>query len=222
MRGGAGSNAEGGAANDARGDNAYDAVRADDTIQYAPLEIEPPAPPPDWLERLAAMIGDMFLFVAGLFGESWPVVKWVLIAAAVMLAVYIVWKRIAPLLNTRRANEGDADIWLPDRQAAVALLDDADRLAAAGDYDGATRLLLHRSVDQIAAARPGLVEPSTTARELASLAQLPQDARTAFATIATHVERSLFALDRLGRGDWETARDAYGRFASQSLRKDAA
>jgi hypothetical protein len=38
-------------------------------------------------------------------------------------------------------------------------------------------------------------------------------AREAFETIATRVERSLFALRPLGRSDWEAAREAYSRFA---------
>lgn len=66
---------------------------------------------------------------------------------------------------------------------------------------------------ELAAARPGVVEPSSTARELAGLPALPEAARAAFGVMAERVERSLFALQRLDRADWEAARDAYARFA---------
>ena len=96
---------------------------------------------------------------------------------------------------------------------ALALHDDADRLAAEGRYDEATHLLLKRSVGQIAAARPGLLEPSSTAREIAELPALSEAARGAFALIAGRVERSLFALRSLTADDWRAARAAYADFA---------
>jgi hypothetical protein len=86
-------------------------------------------------------------------------------------------------------------------------------MAAAGDFAGATHLLLRRSVAQLAAARPGLVHPANTAREIAGMAQLPPDARAAFAIIATRVEASRYALRALAQADWLAARDAYAAFA---------
>jgi len=103
--------------------------------------------------------------------------------------------------------------WQPDTGAALALLEDADRLAAEGRFDEATHLLLQRSVGQIVAARPEWLHPSTTARELAVLPALPDAARRAFAVIAERVERSLFALRRLSADDWQAARAAYADFA---------
>ena len=108
-------------------------------------------------------------------------------------------------------------MWAPAAGDALALLEDADALAAQGRYDEATHLLLKRSVGQIAAARPDLVEPATTARELAALPSLPDGARTAFGTIATRVERSLFALRTLSADDWQAARAAYAEFALARL-----
>src|SRR5690606_442515 len=100
-----------------------------------------------------------------------------------------------------------------DTQEALALLEDADRLAAEGRYDEAAHLLLRRSVGQIAAARPGLLDPSNTAREIAALPALPDTARRAFAIIAGRVEASLFALRALSADDWRAARAAYADFA---------
>ena len=87
------------------------------------------------------------------------------------------------------------------------------RMASQGRYDEATRLLLQRSVGQIAQARPDLVEPSSTAREIAAQPSLPANARSAFAVIADRVERSLFALRHLSEDDWQAARAAYADFA---------
>ncbi len=106
---------------------------------------------------------------------------------------------------------------MPDRDEALALLEDADRLAAAGRFDEATHLLLRRSVSQIAGARPDWVHPASTAREIAAISALPDAARRAFALIAGRVERSLFALRALDAADWQAARAAYADFALQRL-----
>jgi hypothetical protein len=141
-----------------------------------------------------------------------------LAAAGVGLLAFVLWQVFAPLARARRpAHDGSADPaapdWSPDSAEVLALLDEADRLAADGRYDEATHLLLRRSVAQISAARPGLLEPSSTAREIAALSALPDGVRGAFAVIAERVERSLFALCRLSADDWHAARGAYAEFA---------
>jgi hypothetical protein len=201
---------------------AWEAVRADEAIQFAPVQAPAPPEPPGWLTRLFEWLGELFEPLGRLLGSSWPVLKWVLLAAGIALLLVILWRLLEPAFGWRRKPplEGE-DQWLPAREEALALLGEADRLAAEGRYDEATHLLLRRSVGQIAAARPEWVEPSSTARELAALAGLPQAARSAFATIAEPVERSLFALQRLGWEDWQTARRAYADFALQPLREGA-
>ena len=201
----------------------YDAVRADDSIQYAPVEIDQPkaAEPPSWLTDLLEFLGNLFEPIGAFFGSSWPVVKWVLIAAAAAMLLYLLWRLLAPVLDLRPKDAGaDDGDWVPEQGEAIALLDEADRLAASGDYDAATHLLLKRSVRQISDARPDWVDPSSTARELAILPALPQAARAAFGTIAERVERSLFALKKLGAEDWDAARSAYAQFALQRLSGD--
>ena len=99
------------------------------------------------------------------------------------------------------------------RAEAEALLSDADALAAQGRYGEAVRLLLARSIGQIANRRPDLVHPSSTARELSRLDALPDAGRRAFAAIARSVERALFALEDLTERDWNEARAAYADFA---------
>ena len=74
-------------------------------------------------------------------------------------------------------------------------------------------LLLRRSFDDIATARPEWLTPASTAREITRIAALPGAARTAFAVIAREVERSRYALHPLAQPDWARAREAYAAFA---------
>ncbi|MGX7951619.1 hypothetical protein ACWPM1_03545 [Tsuneonella sp. HG249] len=201
---------------------AWEAVRADEAIQFTPVEVAPPEPrePPSWLDAFFEWLGSLLEPLGRALGLSWPVFKWVLLAIGVGAALLLLWRMLAPALGWRprpgEAGAEEAD-WTPDAGAALALLEDADRLAADGRYDEATHLLLQRSIGQIADVRPDLVEPATTARELSALSALTDSARAAFGTIATRVERSLFALRSLDRDDWQAARAAYAEFALATL-----
>lgn len=207
-----------------RASEAWRAVRADDSIQYSPFELpeEQPPEPPGWLRSIFEWLADLLAPVGELLGMSWPVFKWVLLGIGVVLLALLLWRLVSPALAWRPKPGIEEEAWVPDRTQAIALLEEADRLAAEGRYDEATHLLLQRSVGQIAAARPDWVEPSSTARELAALPALPEAARGAFAVIAERVERSLFALRRLGAEDWQAARAAYADFALARLPGPAA
>ncbi len=200
-------------------DESWEGVRGDGDIQFEQIEIpQIPMRQPSAFER---WLDDVFLWLAELFApigtaiaNSWWFLQWVLLAVLVGFILYLIVRMIGPISRQDSgASEEEVPEWQPDRQESLALLEDADRLAAEGRFDEATHLLLKRSVGQIARARPDWVEPSSTARELASLKSLPDAARKAFATIAERVERSLFALRSLDRTDWETARAAYAEFA---------
>lgn len=193
--------------------SAWRELQADSEIQFAPVDLPEREPPPDWLTSLIEWLTDLFTPVGNGLVEAWPVLRWVLLAAAVMAVAWFLFETFGPGFRRRRREVADAQEWTPDKEEALALLEEADRLAAAGDYDEATHLLLKRSVSQIADARPDLVEPSSTARELSAEPRLPDAARTAFALIAAPVERSLFALRKLEEGDWQAARAAYADFA---------
>ena len=199
---------------------AWEALRADPDIQFAPVNM-PKEPPPDlgWLDELFRWLGEVMGPVARALGTSWPVLRWVLLAVLVAALALLAWRIFGPALGwrPRKTVEAEDEGWAPATGDALALLDDADRLAAEGRYDEATHLLLKRSVGQIAAVRPDLVEPATTARELAAIGALPDAARAAFGTIAARVERSLFALKPLGAEDWQAARAAYAEFALARL-----
>lgn len=217
------------AASDAARD--WQSLRADETIQYAPLPPVKPPVTPDWMRQLGEWLAQVFRWVgeglqsifgplANLLGVSWSAMRIVLIALAALLALYLLW-RVIPLLlaRLRREPPPPEPEWTPDREAAVALLEDADRLAAEGRYGEAAHLLLQRSVHHIAQARPDWLHPASTAREIATLPPLPERARRAFAAIAERVERSLFALRELTQADWTAARAAYADFALESFER---
>jgi hypothetical protein len=200
------------AANQAARD--WAAVRANADIQYAPLPEIPPPGPPGWLISLQEFLKSVFEPLGRALGLSWPVLQWVLIALAALGVLAIVWRLLAPLFDRQRKPVADEEPgWKLDRADALALLEDADRLAGEGRFDEATHLLLRRSVNQIASVRPDWLHPASTAREIAGLLSLPVTARTAFTIIAEQVERSRYALRPLGSDDWHRARHAYAEFA---------
>lgn len=195
-------------------------VRDDSDLQFEQIAIPEYQPPePNWFERAVTAffewLGDVLSPVGAALAYAWPVLQWVLLGLVIAMVIYMAMNTLGPLARRRRERGAPLEEpgWTPSRSESLALLEDADRLADEGRYDEATHLLLQRSVGQIAAAQPGWVEPSSTARELAALPALSQAARSAFAIISERVERSLFALRALDRQDWETARAAYADFA---------
>lgn len=196
------------AAQDAARD--WQAVHADPTIQYAPINVPAKQPDPAWLT-------DILEAIARALGMSAPVLKWVLFGAIALAVLYAIWRLAEPLLDRAPKPVAEDPGWTPDRDAALSLLEDADRLAEAGRFDEATHLLLKRSVAQIAGARPDWIHPASTAREIAAIGALPDRARGAFAAISARVERSRFALRALDAADWQAARAAYAEFALERL-----
>ncbi len=200
-------------------EQAWRAVKEAGDIQFAPLPPIKPPQMPGWLQRLGEWLQELFLPLGKALGMAWPTLQYVLIALGILLALFLLWVLLRPLIARMRARpetEGD-DQWLPDRDAAAILIVEAERLAHEGRYEEAVHLLLQRSVQQIAAARPDWVAAASTAREIASFPMLPEKARDAFAVIAERVERSLFALRGLEESDWKAARDAYADFALAKL-----
>jgi hypothetical protein len=196
------------------------ALRASGDLQFSPVLPKPPEPqhlPPQWLQWLGRLLDDIFAPLARLLGVALPVVEWLVIGAAGLVAVWLVFRFIKDRLQKRRVRPTSEPEWTPDRAEALALLGDADRLAAEGRYDEAAHLLLRRSVQQILAVHPEWLHPASTAREIAALSFLPAPARSAFAVIADRVEASRYALRALLAADWQAARDAYARFALARL-----
>ena len=206
-------------ASTARDAAAWVAVRADPSLQFAPVAPPVQPEPPQWLLALGRLLGRLLRPLGELLGLDWRWLQWLLIGLATLGALWLLWTLVLqPLLAKRRASvPGAEEEWSPQREAALALLEDADQLAAAGRFGEAAHLLLQRSVGEIARARPGWLAPSSTAREIGALGAMPERARRAFATIAAVVERSLFGLRGAEEGDWRCARAAYTDFALTDL-----
>lgn len=195
----------------------WNAVRRSAEIQFAPLPPPKPVTTPAWLDWLDGLLRAVFGPLAKALVQAWPVIQYLLAGLGIALLAWLLWTLIAPALGWR-PRRGAEEPWTPTREEALALLEDADRLAAQGRFGEAAHLLLQRSVGQIRAARPAALVPASTAREIANLPQLPERARAAFALIAARVERCLFALRDLDAGDWAAARAAYADFALTDLR----
>jgi len=197
---------------------AWRAVHDTPDIQFAPVELKAQQTP-GWLEIVFAWLRSALETVLGA-GQALGITSQGLIAGligiAVISAAILAWRIYASRRRASPPPTDDAPDWAPSQRQARALLEEADRLAAAGQYDEATHLLLRRSIEQIAEAMPAALEPSSTAREIALLPALPTGARKAFSIIAGRVERSLFALHPLGAQDWNAARLAYADFALHS------
>lgn len=191
---------------------AWRATRADESIQFSPMHLPERQKPPAWLEALLKWLGEQLGPAGQWLGHNWPVLKWCIAAAGIALALWLLWRLLAPLLRLER-RRAEPSAWVPDRNEALAAMGDADALAARGLFEEAVHVLLQRSIDQIARAAPDWLDPSSTAREITALPALPATARGAFAVMAERVERSLFARRRLGPDDWAAAREAYATFA---------
>lgn len=201
------------------GEHAWEAARAMREIQFAPLPpYKPPhSEPPEWLVELVSFLTKVFKPLGSLLGSGWSLIEILLVLLALAGAAWISWTLFQRWRLTRALAIPAAAAPVIDRAAALALLEDADALAAEGRFDEAVHLLLQRSVHHIAAARPDWLSPSSTAREISLIPGLPAAARQAFALITREVERSLYALRALAADDWHRAREAYAAFALQNL-----
>jgi hypothetical protein len=212
----------------ARAEHAWRAMRGMDNIQFDPVPPPPPEVPyvpPHWLKVALDALDNVLVWIndtifmplgLGLARSGQVILVLVLLTGAVALA-WLAWGVLWPWWQARRARTAAMPEWAPAPEAALALLEDADALAAQGRYAEAVHLLLQRSVADIAAVRPDWLAPSSTAREIAALQVLPGAARTAFATMADEVERARYALRAAGLNEWQRARGAYAAFALERL-----
>lgn len=185
---------------------AHRALLADRSIQFDLPGIVQPKPPA-WLEPLAA-------FVKWL-SPAFPYIFW---GAVALVALGILWFVVRNFTALewpwrRRASESAEDSWQPEEGVARALLSEAEALAAEGRFAEAARLLLRRSVEDIARRLPQFLKPSLTARDIAGADALPGAAPPAFAAIARVVEVSAFGSRAVSADAWAECRAAYARFA---------
>ena len=190
----------------------------DPSLQFSFDAAAKPPPPthlPHWLEAVLRAIGNFLVWIGQ--GLGWVFVAG-LVAALLIVLAFIVREIIRAnwpdLLKKKPGTpkQGIVD-WRPEAAAARALLDDADRLAAAGRYAEAARLLLHRSVEEIEGRRPRLVRPALTSREIGRLDDIPEAARNTFSAIAGVVERSFFGGRDVDAAGFAECRRTYEAFA---------
>ncbi|KPF90394.1 hypothetical protein IP81_15240 [Novosphingobium sp. AAP83] len=202
----------------AAAEKAWASLRDAGDIQFAPVPPDPAPVVPEWLKAIGRFLDWLLSPFGQMLGVNWGWIEMALLISAGLGVAWIAWALLWPMWRDRKGRiKAVAPDWTPAREEALALLEDADRLAAEGRYDEAAHLLLQRSIGQIARARPDWLSPSSTAREIGAIMALPQSARHAFAEIAGLVERARYALRRLNAEDWSAARAAYARFALERL-----
>ena len=181
---------------------------ADKSTQFELPAFVPPEIPA-WIKPT----GEFFKWLLPAF----PYIFWGAVALVVGLVVWFIVNESRGMAfrwpwQRKPGAEEEAE-WAPDETAARALLTEAEALAAAGRYAEAARLLLRRSVEDIARRRPEFLKPSVTARDISVADAIPGGARKAFAAIARVVEVSAFGSASVSADAWTECRAAYGEFA---------
>lgn len=185
------------------------------TIQFDLPGAALPEPTPAWVLWLGRHLKPFAEWLSHQ-GLAFKIAFWAGIAVVIAVALHALWQHFggrAIFARRPRAEQVDRPDWRPDFTAARALLSEADALAAQGRFEEAAHLLLLRSVEQIAARRPGTVHPALTSRELAAASVLPRDVAHAFLGIARTVEASWFGAAPLAADAWARCRAAYEEVA---------
>lgn len=195
------------AASNATFDSAHQALAADKAFQFQMKGVEPPPPPPGWLQPLIDLLQAM--------GPLFKIVFWLGLAALVLAILWFIGREVIRIRLPERTDKLNIedDAWRPAPAAALALLADADALAAEGRFAEAVHLLLLRSINDIDGRLPNTVRPALTARDIAGLSRLPAAASPAFDRIARVVESSLFGGRPVDRAAFADCRQAYEAFA---------
>lgn len=192
---------------DARFAAAHRHLLEDRTVQFDLPAVKPPDL--SWVKPLVELLSHS--------GPFWRIAFWALVVLLVVLAGRFAW-RVFVRWQRRETTPAERPDWRPETGPARALLAEADALAAAGDFAAAVHLVLLRSVEQIAARRPGIVVPALTSRDIACLPALPSDVARAFAFIGGVVETGLFGARTVDSDAWTRCRTAYADVAVPAWR----
>lgn len=221
-------------ASDAKLGEAYRALRGDGAVQFDLTPVPPQPKAPDWLRTLGRWIEDLFRpigraidWISSLMPDA-PYARiflWTVLIAIVLMLVWLLVERhrsgqwrLPRWRRKERPAEAEAE-WAPAAAPVRAWLDEADALAARGEFAEAVHHLLRRSIDDIAYRRPQLLRPALTSRDIAAADAIPPRARSLFGGIVAIVERSLFGGRPVSAGEWASTREAYADFAlNQSWR----
>jgi Domain of unknown function (DUF4129) len=187
---------------------AHDALLARSDLQFAFANAPPPPTVPDWLKTLAEWLAKA--------GPAFKWLFWIGLAFGVGAILLFIGRELlaARFPSFRRKPKAAPEPeWRPTAARARTLLEDADRLAAAGRFGEAAHLILFRSIEDIDARWPNRVGPALTSRDIAELDILTPTARGTFAAIARVVEKSLFGGRNVDADEFAACRNAYQAFA---------
>lgn len=197
-------------------DGASDAfARAHETLlrgkdlQFQPAAAPKPLETPEWVRTIAKVLDALAPYLVYVFWGG-------LILGAAIILYFVIRELIATRWPAFKAGKGPVlsdDGWRPSAAKARTLLEDADKLAAAGRFAEAVHLILFRGIEDIEAKRPDLIKPALTSRDIAGLAGVPERVRHAFSQIARVVERSFFGGQAVGADEFAACRRAYEDFA---------
>jgi hypothetical protein len=197
---------------------AHDRLLLDRSLQFSFDQAPKPPPPthlPPWLEVILRALLKFLGWIGQ--GLGWIFIGGLVLALAIVL--FFIGREFVrarwPDLFARKKRPPRPPVvdWRPEAGAARALLEEADRLAAAGSYAAAVRLILHRSIEEIEGRRPRLVRPALTSREIGRLEDIPEAARNTFLAIAAVVERSFFGGRDVDAAGFAECRRTYEQFA---------
>lgn len=188
---------------------AHGALLRGKDLQFEPTAAPKPPHVPDWLMAIGKALGALAPYLAWVFWGG-------LILGAALILYFLARELIAtrwPSFKTTKGPPLQDDGWRPTAAKARTLLEDADRLAAAGRFAEAVHLILFRSIEDIEGKRPDLIKPALTSRDIADLEGVPERVRRTFSEIARVVERSFFGGRSVGADEFATCRKAYESFA---------
>lgn len=188
---------------------AHGALLRGKDLQFEPTAAPKPPNVPDWLLAIGKVLADVAPFLAYVFWGC-------LILGAALILYFLLRELITTRWPSLKPNRGpvlDDEVWRPSAAKARTLLEDADRLAAAGRFAEAVHLILFRSIEDIEGKRPDLIKPALTSRDIAQLDGVPERVRRTFSEIARVVERSFFGGRSVGAEEFAVCRKAYEGFA---------
>ncbi len=192
---------------------AHKELRADPTYQFE--FIKPPKPPktmqrPKWLDSIAKLFTWLvevlrFVFMVGLV---------VLIGGFLWVVLREISKtNFKKITKTKTDDEPAVQMPKPEEKMAKISLEEADSLAAQGQFGEAAHLLLFRAIFEIEKHIPGAVRRSQTSREIEVLSAIPDHPRSGFEHIRQAVEQSFFGKQVMEKQQFTTCRAAYEDFA---------
>ncbi len=197
---------------------AHAALLQQTDLQFRLAKATPPPRSPfwEWLAKQLKPVADALAPAGKALAPLAPYIFWGGVALGAAFILFLIGQRLFVVQRGLTVGKlklsAGAEPWRPAPEQARALLEEADRLAQAGQFVEAAHLILLRSVQDIETRRPRAVAISLTSRDIARLDALPPPARALFAGIAEAVEISLFGGRPMDGEGYARCRNAYSSF----------